>query len=73
MAESAAVQGTGRVEDDRAGSVDGLGLPGVDDLEGEQTQAGVPVVVVVGVEEVPAERAGFLRGGEGAGEPTSRS
>jgi len=65
---SAAVQGMCRVQDQGAPGVDGLGLAAVDDLGGEQPETGVPMVVVVGVEELGAELAGLLERGEGAGE-----
>ena len=61
------MQGVRGGEDDGAAGVDGRGLAAVDDLGGEQSEPGVPVVMVVGVEEAGAESAGSLLGGEGAG------
>jgi len=58
----------GRVEDDRAGSVDGLGLSAVHDVRRQEPEAGMAMMGVVGVEELAAERPGVLLGGEGAGE-----
>ena len=60
--------GVGGGEDGGAGGVDLLGLAGVYDVGGEQPEAGVAVMVVVGVEELGAERAGVLDRGEGGGE-----
>ena len=59
-AESVAVQGVCGVQDEGAPGVDGFGLAAVDDFGGEQPEAGVAVVVVVGVEELGAELAGLL-------------
>ena len=47
-------------EDGGAAGVDGRGLAAVDDLGGEQSEPGVPVVMVVGVEELGAESACFF-------------
>ena len=54
----------GCVEDESALCPHGLGSPGVHDVRGEEAEAGVAVVMVVGVEELGAERAGSLDGGE---------
>jgi len=62
------VSGVRGVQDEGALGSDGVGLADVHDGWGEQAEAGVAVGVVVGVEELGAERPGVLERGEGTGE-----
>ncbi len=55
LAEAVAVSGVRGVKNEGASCSDGLGLSAVYDVRGQQAEAGMTVMLVVGVEEVGAE------------------
>ena len=68
VVEPVGVQCVGGVQDDGAGSPDGLGLAGVHDVRRQKSKPCVAMMIVVGVEERGTERAGVPEAGERLGE-----
>src|SRR5664280_2258162 len=68
VVEPVGVPCMGGVQDEGAGSPDGLGLAGVHDVRGQESKPGVAMMVVVGVEERGTEGAGVSEAGERLGE-----